>query len=75
MPKESISVTVSNLRGKQDLKQIKKKLGVLPGVASVSVNQENRRVAIDFDNTGVSHGQIMERLGALGYEIGSAEEG
>jgi hypothetical protein len=41
----------------------------------VSVNQENRRVAIDFDNTGVSHGQIMERLGALGYEIGSAEEG
>jgi hypothetical protein len=30
MPKESISVTVSNLRGKQDLKQIKKKLGVLP---------------------------------------------
>ncbi len=69
MSKESAYFKISNLNDKHGLKQIKKGLDRLHGVISVSGNTENHEVAVDFDNTGVSHGQIENNLNKMGFEI------
>ena len=69
MSKESAYFNISNLNGKHGLKQIKRELDAIPGVISVSVNTENHRVAVDFDNTGVTHSQIEKSLCKQGFEI------
>ena len=74
MAKESAYFTIENLNGKHDLKEIKRELDTIRGVISVSVNTENHNVAVDFDNSGVSHDKIKNNLNKLGYII-SAETG
>lgn len=69
MSKESAYFIIENLSGKHGLKEIKRELDALRGVISVSVNTENHRIAVDFDNSGVSHGQIEKNLNKLGYQI------
>ena len=69
MSKESAYFILENMNGKHDLKQIKRGLDTLHGVISVSVNTENHRVAVDFDNTGVTHGQIEKNLNKMGFNI------
>ncbi len=71
MPKESVYYMIGNLNGKHDAGLVKKQLDELPGVLSVSVNVEDARLAVDFDNTGVNEGKIVGRLRELGYEITS----
>lgn len=69
MPKESAYFLVENLTGERDAKRIKNGLNTIPGVTSVSVNAHDRRVAVDFDNSGTSHDRIEQQLGGLGYQI------
>lgn len=69
MSKESAYFKTENLNGKHDVKQIKKELGSIPGVISASVNLENNRIAVDFDNSGVKHTQIEDKLKKLGLQI------
>ena len=69
MSKESAYFIIENLNGKHDLKQIKRELDTLRGVISVSVNTDNHRVAVDFDNTGVTHSRIEKNLNKMGYQI------
>ncbi|MDF2686980.1 MAG: hypothetical protein K0S55_2163 [Clostridia bacterium] len=69
MPFESAYFIISSLNNKQEIKGIKKQLDTLPGVRSVSVNPENNRVAVDFDNTGVTRRQIKNKLHDTGFMI------
>lgn len=71
MSKESAYFTIDNLSGKHGLKEIKKELNTFPGVISVSVNTLSHLVAVDFDNTGVTHSQIENRISKMGYAITS----
>ena len=76
MPKESAYFLLKSLNNKQDIKLIKKELDTIRGIISVSVNHENSRVAVDFDNSGVSHDRIKNKINEIGFEIAdeSAEE-
>lgn len=69
MAQESIYFQVENLNGKHGLKKLKRGLDAIPGVKSVSVNEDIHRVAVDFDTTGVSCAGLEDRLGELGFSI------
>lgn len=69
MPKESAYFTISKMADKADVKRIKNGINTIPGVTSVSVNAHDGRIAVDFDNSGVSHERIEQRLLSLGYQI------
>jgi copper chaperone CopZ len=69
MSQESIYFGVTNLRSKHDVKKIKRELDTFPGVLSVSVSTENRRVGVDYDSTGVTKSQLELCLSDMGYNI------
>lgn len=69
MPKESAYFTVNNLSGKHDSKIIKQQLDTFPGVISVSVNQQSKRVAVDFDNTGVDCDKLKNKISTMGFVV------
>lgn len=69
MPKESAYFTVDNLSGKHDSKLIKQQLDTFPGVISVSVNQQRKRIAVDFDNTGVDCSKLKNKINDLGFDV------
>lgn len=68
MSKESAYFRVENLKSKQDIKNIKKQLDDIKGVISVSINLDDSRLAVDYDNTAVMQSNIEDRLIRLGYE-------
>lgn len=69
MPKESAYFLVNSIDNKQQIKKIKKDIDTLPGVLSVSVNEQNGRIAVDYDNTGATRRQIKNKINDLGFEI------
>ncbi|HEX3037616.1 MAG TPA: heavy metal-associated domain protein [Oscillospiraceae bacterium] len=69
MPKESAYFIVNNLSGKHDTKVIKQQLDTFPGVISVSVSQQKKCVAVDFDNTGVNSERLEKKMNDLGFEV------
>lgn len=73
MSKASAYYTVNNLDNTHDMKIIKKELGAIAGVLSVSVNSDkgHDNVAVDFDTTSASAGKekIGKKLNELGYEV------
>ena len=69
MSKASVYFTLRNVDGKHEVKQIKRELGSIPGVISVSVNDTTERVAVDFDTTGVETERVQNKLEKLGYEV------
>lgn len=69
MSKASIYFTLSRVDGKHDVKEIKKTLNMLPGVESVSVNEDSDYVAVDYDTTGVQNDRIQMQLESAGYEV------
>ena len=73
MSKASAYFTVEDFKGKRDGKDIKKEIDKIPGVISVSVNNETARVAIDFDTTGVTQNELENKLKNLGFKA-SAEK-
>ncbi len=69
MSKASMYFELENLDGKHDAAKLKRQLDTLPGVISVSVNDDRKRVAVDFDTTGVNQKQIRQQLDGLGFTI------
>ena len=66
---QSVYFEVKNVQDKHDLKQMKKGLDTLYGVLSVSVNQKEHRVGVDYDTTGVTGQQIEDYLNDRGYTV------
>lgn len=71
MSKESAYFQISDITGKHDSKELKRELGIVHGVLSVSVNAEENTLAVDYDNTGVTWGRLEKRLEQLGYQVES----
>lgn len=71
MPKESAYFRVESLDSKRDVKDIKRQLDAIPGVISVSINAQEAKVAVDFDNSGVKQADIRKRLVESGYDVAS----
>ena len=73
MAKASVYFRLNNLSGKRDVKKIKQELDSLPGVISVSTNDLDGTVAVDYDNSGVEYNQIEGRIQEMGFQILSEE--
>lgn len=73
MSKESAYFQISDITGNHDSKQLKRELGTLHGVLSVSVNTEKNSLAVDYDNTGVTIDRLGKRLKQLGYRVESCK--
>lgn len=69
MSKESAYFALCRINGKHDLKELKRELNTFPGVNSVSVNPDTDRLAVDYDNTGVSAERLEKHLARLGYQV------
>ncbi len=69
MPNASIYFTVNDVSGKHDVMELKRELGTLPGVSSVSVNDKTESIAVDFDTTAVQEAHLKNRVEKLGYDI------
>lgn len=52
-------------------KELKRELGTLPGVLSVSISDRTGNIAVDFDSTGQSTEKIGKKIKELGYDIRS----
>lgn len=52
---------------------ITKKLSVVPGVKSVSVNYGNEKAKIDYDNENVTINEMNSIIGTLGYSLSTTE--
>lgn len=66
---ESATFKIDELSGHHTAKLVKQTLNTLPGVTSVSINQETDRVVVDFDSTGVTQHMIKNKLIQLGLGI------
>jgi copper chaperone CopZ len=73
MAKASVYFELTDIDGKRGEAELKQQLDRLPGVISVSVNQNKNRVAVDFDTTGTSQTQIHKQLDNMGYSISSEQ--
>lgn len=69
MSKASIYFTLTHVDGKHDVKEIKNTLNMLPGVESVSVNDDTNYVAVDYDTTGILSDRIQKKLEKAGFEV------
>jgi Copper chaperone len=69
MSKASLYFDLDDLSGKRDTAEIKRCLGKIPGVISVSVNRMDDRVAVDYDTTGTDREKIREQLTGLGFAV------
>ena len=69
MSKASMYFDLENLDGKHDEKELKRQINLIPGVISVSVTNDLKRVAVDFDTTGASYDQICKKLDGLGLKV------
>ena len=69
MAKASVTFTLDGPETGHDVKAIKKEIAALPGVFSVSVSDSHKRVAVDFDTTGVQSDRIGKQLADMGYQV------
>ena len=69
MPKESAYFKLNSEVAYHDAKELKRGLDAFGGVISVSVNLQKSSLAVDYDNTDVSAGQLAECIETLGYRI------
>lgn len=69
MSKASIYCIVNNINEKHDSKEIKRELDSIPGVMSVSINDSEDKIAIDFDTSGAESNQILKKLEKQGYKV------
>jgi len=69
MSKASLYFELENIDGKHDKSELKRQLDLIPGVISVSVNDDRKRVAVDYDTTGAKQEQIRKELVGLGFTI------
>lgn len=69
MSKASVYFVADHINGKHAVKEIKREISALPGVLSVSVNDETDTVAVDFDTTGIQQEKLQKHMEELGYKI------
>ncbi|MGI6031686.1 MAG: heavy-metal-associated domain-containing protein [Eubacteriales bacterium] len=62
---QSIYFHVASLPSKHQQKQVKRALGCLPGVKSVTFSPDHR-VGVDYDPTGITPAQLHQQLSQLG---------
>jgi len=67
MSMESIRLKVETVRGKHNVKELKRELDTIRGVTSVSVS--GNIVAVDYDATGANRDMIIEKMEKLGYDV------
>lgn len=67
MSKQSVYFRLQNADSKKDRKLLKQGLDTIPGVISVSVNDQTGKLAVDYDSTGTSSERIGEQLEKMGY--------
>jgi copper chaperone CopZ len=60
---------LENLNGRHEEKDLKRQLDKIPGVLSVSVTNDRKQVAVDFDTTGTNPEQIRKHLNDLGLKV------
>lgn len=60
---------LENLDGKHGEKELKRQLDKIPGVISVSVTNDRKQVAVDFDTTGTNPEQIRKHLDSFGLKV------
>ena len=73
MARASAYFTVDDISGKHDIKELKRELDTLPGVLSVSVNDETERITVDYDATGVERDRLQKKIETLGYHIADVQ--
>lgn len=69
MSKASVYFTVDRLSGEHNVKKLKRELDTLGGVSSVSVNEGDGNIAVDYDTSGVQQSEIQRMIEKLGYDI------
>ena len=69
--KASAYFSVDDIGDNHAVKEIKRKLGAMPGILSVSISDQTGNIAVDFDTTGQSTEEIGKRIKDLGYDINS----
>jgi copper chaperone CopZ len=69
MARESVYFRMEDLNSRHDVKEIKRELDALPGILSVSASPYDPKLAVDFDNSGVSREDIQKKLEELGYSM------
>lgn len=69
MAKASAYFTLAGSETRHDARAVKKEIAALPGVFSVSVSDSDRRVAVDFDTTGVRVERIKKQLEKTGCRV------
>ncbi len=69
MAKASMYFNLNGLHGNHGEKEIKQQLDKIPGVLSVSVTNDRKRVAVDFDTTGTNREQLRKKIDEIGLEI------
>lgn len=74
MSKNSVYFSLSDVDGKRGAKELKKSIGSMRGVLSVSVNSQKNNIAVDYDSSGVNPEQIEEKINELGWKISSSKE-
>lgn len=69
MSKQSVyfKLNTQNSFDNHKVAEIKKGLGRIHGVLSVSINEKSEKVAVDYDSTGTSREVIAHRLTKMGY--------
>ncbi|MXQ72826.1 heavy metal-associated domain protein [Clostridiaceae bacterium DONG20-135] len=74
MAQVSITYCLSAMCSQHDVKELKRTLDEFPGVKSVAVNEEEAKLSIDYDDTGVSQKQLEKRLEECGYTFHEASK-
>lgn len=67
MPKASAYFMVNGIGGKHAVKDLKRELNTLQGVSSISVG--DKRIAVDYDPSGVAQERIRRKIEKLGYVV------
>ena len=52
---------------------IKRAVGKLPGVASVTADHQSGRVEVTFDSAALTPASIRSEIEAIGYTVGGSE--
>lgn len=69
MSNASMYVSVDQIDGKHDVKELKRELDSFAGVTSVSVNDRTDTIAVDFDTTAISQERLQKRIEQMGFQI------
>ncbi len=69
MQKETKSLTVNGMSCSHCENSIKRAVGILVGVDSVSVNLRSKKVNVEYDPAKVSLAAIAEAIKEQGYDV------